>query len=113
MIRLSLLLLFGSATLVRATPGAEAGIKFYREKNYAEAEAALRKVVGADPSNAAANYYLGLTLTKSNDPDALEKAVPYLQKASELAPGNSDYIDDYGVSCLRAAGIGKAVHRSR
>ncbi len=108
MVRFGLTLLC-LAALGRASPASDTAIQFYRDKNYAEAESALRKVVADEPANAAAAYYLGQTLKKSSDRDAFEKAVPWLQRASDLAPTNSEYIDDYGVTCLKVAGQNHSV----
>ncbi len=42
----------------------EAGLKAYKRKAYAAAEAHFQKAVDADPNDAAANYYLGYTIYK-------------------------------------------------
>lgn len=47
-----------------ATAEIEAGLKAYKRRAYAQAEAHFQKAVDADAQNAAANYYLGYTIYK-------------------------------------------------
>jgi tetratricopeptide (TPR) repeat protein len=57
----------------------------------------------AGPPNAAACYYLGMTLRHRGDDQALDAALPWLEKAVTLAPENSTYMGDYGGTCFQLA----------
>jgi tetratricopeptide (TPR) repeat protein len=94
-LRLALLLAF-TAALLRASPELDSAVALYHGKNFPEARAALEKIAAAEPANAAACYYLGLTLSHRGDATALDDAVPWLQKAVDLAPNNADYLADFG-----------------
>ena len=94
-LRLALLLAF-TAVVLRASPELDSAVALYREKKFPDARAALEKIATAEPANAAACYYLGLTLSHRGDATALDDAVPWLQKAVDLAPNNADYLADFG-----------------
>jgi TolA-binding protein len=53
-----------SASPASASSEIEAGLKAYKRKAYAQAEAHFQKAVDADPEDAAANYYLGYAIYK-------------------------------------------------
>ena len=78
-------------------------IAFYDAKKYPEAGAALEKITAAEPKNAAAAYYYGMTLRRRGDNTALDDAVPWLAKAAELEPNNATYLADYGGSAMQLA----------
>lgn len=87
---------------VQAANSAQA-LELYKAKRFVEARAAFEQVIAAEPNNAAAAYYLGdLALTR----DAPEEAVQWLEKATALTPGSSQYFhalgDAYGLSAQRA-----------
>jgi len=59
-LRLSTVIAFACVlSYAHAETAIEAAIGLYVAKHYPEAEAALKKVIAADPKNAAACYYLG------------------------------------------------------
>ncbi len=103
--RLSLILvifLLGPAGALRAASlaGAE---ELYKARHYPEARTAFEQVIAAEPDNASAAYHLGdLALMR----DAPEEAVPWLEKATALAPRSSQYFhalgDAYGLSAQKA-----------
>jgi tetratricopeptide (TPR) repeat protein len=92
-----LLALPGGARLAgaEATGPTAAAIALYQQQRYPEAKAALERIVAADGSNAAACYYLALTLRKV-DPSSLDSARQWLRKAVRLAPANETYLAEYG-----------------
>jgi len=79
-------------------------IALYRDKKYPEARAALEKLAAAEPTNAAAAYYYGMTLRLRGDQTAIDDAVPWLAKAVELEPDNATYLADFGGSSMQLAG---------
>jgi tetratricopeptide (TPR) repeat protein len=79
------------------------GRALYRQKKYAEARAVLEPLVAADPSNAAATYFLGMTVLRAGGPGALDSSRTLLGKAVKLAPGNAGYLSDYAGVCLLLA----------
>jgi tetratricopeptide (TPR) repeat protein len=93
------LLLAGSAL---ATPLDDA-IALYKEKKLPEARAALETITTAEPQNAEACYYLGLTLLRTRDPKLLESAVDWFKKAVDLQPDNTTYLFEYGGNSLTLA----------
>ncbi len=99
---LGLTLAFFTAATAVAGPLEEA-IELYQAKKYPDAGAALQKLTTAEPKNAAAAYYYGMTLRRRGDDKALEEAVLWLAKAVELAPANATYLADFGGSCLQLA----------
>ncbi len=98
-----LLLLLAAAGTLRADPALDQAIALYQGKHYAEAGAALRSIVAAEPHDAAACYYLGLALSQRGDARALDDAVPWLEQATLLDPKNARYLGDYGGTCLQLA----------
>ncbi len=58
----------------------DAGVQLYRSKDYQGAERVLREVVAAEPDNAEANCYLGLTLLEL---EKYSEAEPFLKKAAD------------------------------
>ncbi len=91
------------ASVVHAETPLESALSLYRAKQYPAAAEALEKIVAADPRNAAAHYYLGMTVSRRADDKALPQAVALLEKATALAPENATYLADYaGLSLLLA-----------
>ena len=103
---LALLLLLPAAAL--AAPLDDA-VALYRAKRYPEARAALATLTAAEPKNAAACYYYGMTLRLRGDSTALEDAAPWLAKAAELEPTNATYLADFGGTSLQLAGKTRSV----
>jgi tetratricopeptide (TPR) repeat protein len=89
-------------------------IALYKAKKIPEARAALETITTAEPKNAEACYYLGLTLLRIRDPNLLEIAVSWFKKAVDLQPDNIAYLFEYGGNSLSLAGkthsIGAANH---
>lgn len=101
-LRFLLLALASSALAHAATPLDEA-IALFKEKRYPEARAALEKIATADPTDARACYYLGMTLLRRGDSKAREDALPWLEKAAQLEPRNATYLADYGGTSMLVA----------
>ncbi len=97
------------ATLVRADPALDAAIALYNAQRYPDARAAFEKIATREPGNAAACYYLGLTLSHRGDAAALDDAVVWLDKAVQLAPANATYLAGFGGVSLELAGIHTSV----
>jgi tetratricopeptide (TPR) repeat protein len=79
------------------------GVALYKQKRYAEARAALDPVVAADPSNAAATYFLGMAVLRAGGPGALDSSRTLLARAVKLAPANAGYLAEYAGVCLLMA----------
>jgi tetratricopeptide (TPR) repeat protein len=84
------------AVAARAATPLEEAIGLYKEKKYPAARAALEKIAAAEPNNPVPSYYLGMTLMRRGDDRALEEALPWMEKAAKLEPGNAMYLADYG-----------------
>jgi tetratricopeptide (TPR) repeat protein len=98
-----LLLVLAVAGSARADPALEAALQLYHAKHYPEAQAALEAIVRDQPQNAEACHALGMTLRHHHDPQALDDAVPWLERAATLAPDNAVFQADYGGTCLELA----------
>jgi tetratricopeptide (TPR) repeat protein len=70
------------------------GAMYERMKDLPKAEEQFRKVLDADPANAAALNYLGYMLADRNI--RLQEALSLIQKALEHDPGNGAYLDSLG-----------------
>ncbi len=70
------------------------GSVFEREKRFDLAEEQFKKVLAANPLNAAAANYLGYMLADRGV--RLEESVRYIQKALQLEPNNGAYLDSLG-----------------
>jgi tetratricopeptide (TPR) repeat protein len=79
------------------------GIALYRHKKYPEARAALEPVLAADPSNAAAAYFLGMATLRAGGPKALDDSKALLARAVKIAPTNAGYLAEYAGVCLLMA----------
>lgn len=64
------------------------GKHYLENEQYAEGIRVFQDILRQDPSNAAANYYLGRFYLAQEKP---EQAMVYLQRATELAPREADY----------------------
>jgi tetratricopeptide (TPR) repeat protein len=96
------------ANLAAAAPINDA-IALYNERKLPEARAALETITAAEPQNAAACHYLGLTLIRTHDPALLENAVAWLEKAVQLEPENVAYLFEYGGNTLNLAGKKRSI----
>lgn len=63
----------------------------------------MRQITAAEPTNAAACYYLGMTLRERGETKDLEPAAVWLKKAVDLEPENADYLADFGGTELMIA----------
>lgn len=90
--RLALLLLATTGLLRSATP-TEAALDLFKAKKYPEAQAAFEKLTAASPNDASAHYYLGVLALRRGDTD---EGIARLEKATALAPANSDYFLELG-----------------
>ncbi|HEY1765734.1 MAG TPA: hypothetical protein VGF85_12485 [Opitutaceae bacterium] len=91
---LAVLRLGAEATNAPSGPTAEA-ISLYKQGHYAEAKAALERILAADDSNAAACYYLAMAAQKTKPP-SLDTAHKWLKRAIHLAPDNETYLAELG-----------------
>src|SRR5213079_3626755 len=67
---------------------------FEKQKRYADAEQAFRRLLDRDPENAAALNYLGYMLADRGE--RLDESVGYLKKALQIEPENGSYLDSLG-----------------
>ncbi len=70
------------------------GSIYERQRKYDLAEEQFKKVLAANPLNAAASNYLGYMLADRGV--RLEESVKYIQKALQLEPNNGAYLDSLG-----------------
>lgn len=75
----------------------------FREQKWTEAQTLLQQAVAANPNDAEANFFLGVSFINQKD---AEHAVPSLEKAVALAPTNGNYArtlgDAYGMTAQKA-----------
>lgn len=69
----------------------DAGLAAFKKRRFSKAEGEFRKALEADPSSAAANFYLGYTYYKIAEPQrrnsaGKQKALELFDKAFELDP---------------------------
>ena len=72
----------------------ELGAVLEKQKKFADAETAFRKVLTIDPDHAPALNYLGYMLADRGE--RLDESVRYLKKALEIDPDNGSYLDSLG-----------------
>jgi Tfp pilus assembly protein PilF len=70
----------------------DAGIALFKRHHFAQAEAEFQKAVDADPSSAAAHFYLGYAIYKIAEPKRpfhpeKQKAAAEFARAYDLDPG--------------------------
>lgn len=94
------LLLSSFCLRLAAAPTAEEAFALYKAKKYPEARVAYQQLLDHDASNAQYRYFLGAIALKRNDHD---EAINQLEKATALAPTNSDYFAELGGAYGRAA----------
>ena len=77
--------------------------ELFKHRQWAEAQAVVEKIIAAEPGNAEAFFYLGQVQINRGDH---EHAVESLEKATGLAPANSEYFrvlgDSYGISAQKS-----------
>ena len=109
-LRVSIVTLFLLLSALRVPAGTlDDALALYAQKRYPEARLALEKITASEPTNAAACHYLGLTLRQRADDRAIEDALPWLGKATELAPTNATYLTSFGITALQSAGKTRSV----
>jgi tetratricopeptide (TPR) repeat protein len=91
-----------AGTSALATPFDD-GVALYRQRRYPEARAVLVRVAAAEPSNAAAAYFLGMAVFRAGGPGSLDDARGVLARAVKLAPANAGYLAEYAGVCLLMA----------
>src|ERR1051326_650023 len=99
-----LVVVTAGAAVATAAESIEEAKKLYNEKRFPEARELLEKIATAEPNNAAAAYYLGMTLVRRGDGKGMEDALPWLEKAAKLEPNNALYLADYGGVSMSVAG---------
>jgi tetratricopeptide (TPR) repeat protein len=75
------------------------GSTYERQKKYDRAEEVFRKVLAADPQNAAVLNYLGYMLADRGA--KLDEALIMIKKAVDLEPANGAYLDSLGWAYFR------------
>jgi tetratricopeptide (TPR) repeat protein len=75
------------------------GSTYERQKKYDQAEETFRKVLAADPQNAAVLNYLGYMLADRGV--KLDEALIMIKKAVDLEPANGAYLDSLGWAYFR------------
>jgi tetratricopeptide (TPR) repeat protein len=87
------LLVFAAA---RGNTSLDGAIALFQAKDFSAARAAFEAIAHADPHNAVACFYLGLTLEHRGDTQALDDAAMWLEKAVQLEPDNAAYLAEFG-----------------
>jgi tetratricopeptide (TPR) repeat protein len=90
------------APALGASPIGDA-VALYGQKRYAEAKAILEPLAAAEPSNAAASYYLGMAFLRLGGPSSLDSSRLWLGRALKLSPDNEGYLADYAGVCMMMA----------
>jgi tetratricopeptide (TPR) repeat protein len=72
----------------------ELGAVLEKQKRFADAEAAFRRILEREPDNAPTLNYLGYMLADRGE--RLDESVAYLKKALEIDPDNGSYLDSLG-----------------
>ncbi len=88
-------LLLGGCAVGQAIKNNVQGAHYLQTKNYTEGVTTFRDAVTRDKDNPQANYYLGRFLLAEKKP---KQALPYLQKATALDPGDTNYLFWKGVA---------------
>ena len=73
---------------------------FEKQKKFAEAEAAIRRVLARDPQNAPALNYLGYMLAERGE--RLDESVIVVTQALQIEPENGSYLDSLGWAYFKA-----------
>jgi cytochrome c-type biogenesis protein CcmH/NrfG len=103
------LLLTALPAVAEVSPELKSAISLYKEKNYDAAGTALLALEKQAPEDAGVQYYLGRVARKQKRND---EAVLHLEKATQLAPDNSEYFlalgDAYGAIASATRSFGAA-----
>ncbi len=99
----TLLLSLFTFRLAAAIPTPEDALALYKAKKFPEARVAYQQLSEAEPDNAKYRYFLGTIALRRNDQ---EDAINQLEKATALAPTNSDYFAELGGAYGKAASKG-------
>ena len=100
-------LLAGLLGTAHASPAYDAAFTLLTQHHFSEAEAALRRVVQTEPTNAAAYHALSRAIMagmpvenpgKEETESRVKDAGQCLARASELEPTNAAYLRDFGMS---------------
>ena len=86
---------FGAGAAADPTGPTADAIALYKQGHFAEARAALERILDADDSNAAACYYFAMAVQKAAPP-SLDVAHKWLKRAVHLAPENETYLAELG-----------------
>jgi tetratricopeptide (TPR) repeat protein len=89
------------------TIGFELGAVFDKQKKFADAEAAFRRILVQEPDNAPALNYIGYMLAERGE--RLNESVDLLKKALELEPDNGSYLDSLGWAYYKADKLPQAL----
>lgn len=90
-----------------ASPAFDAACGLFDQHHFREAETALRDVINAEPTNAAACHYLARAIMarlpiekpeKKEEEVRTKEAAQWLARAAELEPTNAAYLRDFGRS---------------
>lgn len=98
-------LAFLLAATLTAAPTYREALDLYKAQKYPEAKAAFEALAAVEPSNPKYHYFLGVTAIRQRNFDA---AIASLERATALAPTNSDYFAELGNaygSAARSAGM--------
>jgi cytochrome c-type biogenesis protein CcmH/NrfG len=99
----ALFLLLATSTFAADSALREQITALFNQRQWAEAQAVLEKAVATTPDNAEAYFYLGQCQLNRGD---AKNAVLSFEKATTLAPANSEYFrllgDSYGISAQKA-----------
>ena len=91
---------------VRATASpTDDAIALFKAGKYPEAQAALQVIVAHDPPDGRACSYLGQSIARrSHDAAGLDPALPWMEKATKLAPNDPEIMAAYGEIAMGVGG---------
>lgn len=93
------------AATLSAAPTYREALDLYKAQKYPEAKAAFQALAAAEPTNPKYPYFLGVTAIKQRN---FDEAIANLERATALAPTNSDYFAELGNaygSAAKSAGM--------
>lgn len=88
---------------LRAQSPLATAARLYAAQDFAGARAALEPLLAREPPSAPACHLFGMCLRQRGDDRALDDARPWLERASQLEPGNPEYLADLAGNCLQLA----------
>lgn len=99
------LLAFTLAATAFATPTDDA-VALLKEGKLADGRAALEKITVAEPENARACFFLAQVIVRGGDrAKVIDAALPWLEKATKLAPNDAEILAAYGRVSMEFAGL--------